>query len=130
MVSVEEILRAKADRTVWTTTPGTPLRAAMQLMADKQIGALVVIDRGDVVGIVTERDYARKTLARDGAGHDFVVADIMSAPVIHVRPDHTSDDCIALMALNRLRHLPVIEERRLVGMVSIRDLVDRLIDLL
>jgi len=128
MLSVEEILRSKADRTVWTTAPTTAVASAMQMMADKQIGALVVLDKGEVVGIVTERDYARKTLG-SRAG-ELLVRDIMSSPVLHVGPDQTSDDCVTMMALNKLRHLPVMDGGRLIGMVSIRDLVDRIIDLL
>jgi len=130
MVSVEEILQSKSDRTVWTTAATTPVGDAMRLMADKGIGALVVVDGSEMVGIVTERDYARKTLGASRNPGEFLVRDIMSAPVICVRPDQTSEDCVRLMAVNAMRHLPVVEAGRLVGMVSIRDLVDRIIDLL
>ena len=127
METVADILNTKPDRAVHTTAPTTSVLDAMQLMAAKGIGALVVVDGEQVVGIVTERDYARKTEVEARTGRDTLVRDIMTAPVIRVRPDQTSEDCIVLMAKNKLRHLPVMDGVALVGMISIRDLVDGII---
>ena len=127
MKTVADILGSKRDRDVHTTTPTTSVLEAMQLMAAKGIGALVVTEGEQVVGIVTERDYARRTEVEARTGRETLVRDIMTAPVIRVRPDHTSEDCIVLMATNKLRHLPVMDGSALVGMISIRDLVDGII---
>ena len=127
MECVADILRSKGPQVVHTTRPTTSVLDAMKLMAEKGIGALVVTDAGKVVGIVTERDYARKTEVEERTGKTTLVGDIMTAVVIHVHPEQTSEDCIALMAKNKLRHLPVMDGNRLVGMVSIRDLVGRII---
>ena len=128
MKTVADILSSKHDRDVHTTTPTTSVLAAMQLMATKGIGALVVVEGDQVVGIITERDYARRTEVEARRGRDTLVRDIMTAPVIRVRPDHTSEDCIVLMAQNKLRHLPVMDRDALLGIVSIRDLVDNIIE--
>ncbi len=130
MESVAEILKSKRDQTVHTTTPTTSVQDAMKLMAEKGIGALVVVEHGEVVGIVTERDYAHKVEADVRGGAPTLVRDIMTGAVISVRPDQTSADCIALMGRNKLRHLPVMDGGALVGMISIRDLVNGIIALL
>jgi CBS domain-containing protein len=127
METVADILNSKGDRAVHTATSTTTVLDAMQLMAAKGIGALVVVDGGQVVGIVTERDYARMAEVAERARKDTLVRDIMTAPVIRVRPDQTSEDCIVLMAKNKMRHLPVMDGVALVGMISIRDLVDGII---
>jgi CBS domain-containing protein len=127
METVADILNSKRDRDVHIATPTTTVLDAMQLMAAKGIGALVVVDDGQVVGIVTERDYARMAEVEERARKDTLVRDIMTAPVIRVRPDQTSEDCIVLMAKNKMRHLPVMDGVALVGMISIRDLVDGII---
>jgi CBS domain-containing protein len=130
MESVAEILRSKQDQTVHTTAPTTSVQDAMKLMAEKGIGALVVVEHGEVVGIVTERDYAHKVEPTARAGQPTPVREIMTASVITVRPDQTSADCIALMGKHKLRHLPVMDDGVLIGMVSIRDLVNSIIALL
>jgi CBS domain-containing protein len=96
-------------------------------MEEKHIGALVVVDAGEIAGIVTERDYAQKIALRQRTSRTTMVRDIMTAPVIHVRPDQTSEDCMVLMGTNHMRHLPVIDGGRLIGMISIRDLVNDII---
>jgi CBS domain-containing protein len=100
---------------------------AIRLMAEKGIGALVVTDGDSIAGIVTERDYARKVVLMDRSSKATPVRDIMSKAVRFVRPDQTTDDCMALMTERRMRHLPVIDNDRLVGMVSIGDLVKNII---
>jgi CBS domain-containing protein len=97
---------------------------AMQLMAEKNIGALLVIDAaGKLVGIVSERDFARKMYAMDKLPRDVAVADLMTRQVTYVRPDQTNQDCMALITDKHVRHLPVLENERVIGLVSIGDLV-------
>ena len=127
MQIVADILRSKPDPTVHTISPATMVFEAMQLMTDKHIGALVVTEGEEIVGIVTERDYAQKIALKERASRTTPVRDIMTTPVIHVRPEQTSEDCMVLMGTHQMRHLPVVEGGRLVGMVSIRDLVNDII---
>ena len=96
---------------------------AVKLMADKYVGALVVVEQSKVVGIVSERDYARKIVLMARSSKDTSLHEIMSRPVMYVGPDQTSEECMALMTENRLRHLPVLEGDRLIGLVSIEGLV-------
>jgi CBS domain-containing protein len=123
MTTVAQILGTKADRTVYTIAPTVSVYEAVRLMADRNIGALVVVERGQVVGIVSERDYARKVVLMARASKDTPLSEIMSSPVMYVQPDQTSEECMALMTENRLRHLPVMDGGRLIGLVSIGDLV-------
>jgi len=127
MQIVADILKSKPDQTVHTIDPATMVFDAMQLMTDKRIGALVVTEGEAVVGIVTERDYAQKIALMARASRATPVRDIMTTPVIHVRPDQTTQDCMLLMGSHHMRHLPVMEGGKLVGMVSIRDLVNDII---
>jgi CBS domain-containing protein len=123
MKTAAQILEFKPDRAVYTAEPTDSVDEAVRLMADKNIGALVVMERGKVVGIVSERDCARKLVLMARAPKDTPVADIMSSPVMYVRPHRTSDECMALMTENRLRHLPVMDGGQLIGLISIGDLV-------
>lgn len=100
---------------------------AVKLMARANVGALVVNDADAVVGIVSERDCARKPILQQRSAADTPVREIMSAPVLAVAPRRTTDECMALMTENRLRHLPVLDDARLVGMVSIGDLVEHVV---
>jgi len=127
MQTVADILKSKPDQVLHTIGPATMVFEAMQLMTDRRIGALVVMERDQVVGIMTERDYAQKIALMDRASRTTPVRDIMTSPVIHVRPDQTSEDCMVLMGSHHMRHLPVMEGGKLVGMVSIRDLVNDII---
>jgi CBS domain-containing protein len=96
-------------------------------MADKGIGALVVIAGETVVGIISERDYARKVVLQGKSSKDTPVRDIMTSPVVSVSPNHTIDDCMRIVTAKRIRHLPVVQGERVVGVVSIGDLVQRVI---
>jgi CBS domain-containing protein len=127
MTSVAQILKSKPNQSVHTITASDSVYDAIKLMAEKQIGALVVTDRDSIAGIVTERDYARKVVLKDRSSKTTPVRDIMSKPVRFVRPDQSSDECMALMTDRRMRHLPVIDQERLVGMISIGDLVKNII---
>ncbi|WJF92146.1 CBS domain-containing protein [Paraburkholderia bonniea] len=128
MTSVAQVLKSKPDAaTVYTIAASDSVFDAVKLMAEKQIGALVVIENEAIVGIITERDYARKVVLLDRASKATAVRDIMSRAVRFVRLDETTEDCMALMTERRMRHLPVIDQDRLVGMVSIGDLVKNII---
>ena len=108
MTIVSEILKTKAERSVHTIGPAASAFDAAQAMAQKNVGGLVVVDGGQIVGIVTERDYARKLVPTGRSPKDTPVRDIMSSPVMYVRPQHTSGECMALMTEKRVRHLPVM----------------------
>ncbi|MFM0504014.1 CBS domain-containing protein [Paraburkholderia caffeinilytica] len=128
MTSVAQLLKTKPNNTVvFTIGADDSVYEAIKLMAEKGIGALVVTDGDSIAGIITERDYARKVVLMDRSSKATPVRDIMSKAVRFVRPDQTTDDCMALMTERRMRHLPVIENDRLVGMVSIGDLVKNII---
>ena len=109
MKTVAQILRSKPDQTVYTITPTASVFDAVKLMAEKSIGALVVMAEEQVVGIITERDYARKIILMARSSKDTPVRDIMTSAVMYVRPDQASEECMVLMTENRLRHLPVME---------------------
>jgi CBS domain-containing protein len=123
MNTVAQILGSKPDQTVYTMVPGSSAYEAVRLMAEKNIGALVVVEDDQVVGLVSERDYARKLVLMARSPKDTPLGAIMSSPVMYVRPDQTSDECMALMTQNRMRHLPVMDGGQLIGLISIGDLV-------
>ncbi len=124
--TVRQLLKTKgAD--VWTIPPGSSVYDALAHMAEKNIGALVVTDGGRVVGILSERDYARKVILLGRASRDTTVAEVMTSQVISIRPEQTVQDCMIVMTERRIRHLPVIEADRLIGVVSIGDVVKAII---
>ncbi len=127
MKSVVQILKSKPDQAVYTVHPTASVFDAVQLMADENVGALLVTEGESIVGIITERDYARKIVLAGRASRETLVRDIMSAPVMYVTPDHSNEQCMALMTENRLRHLPVVDKGKLIGMVSVGDLVKDII---
>lgn len=121
--SVELILKRKGFQ-VHSIAPDVTVYEAVQKMADKDIGALVVIDGTEVVGVFSERDYARKVILKDRSSRDMKVNEIMSTPVVTVTPKTTVDECMHCMTTKRCRHLPVVEGETVVGLVSIGDLVN------
>jgi CBS domain-containing protein len=123
MNTVAQILRSKPDQAVHTMEPTASVVEAVRLMIGQNIGALVVVDGDRIVGIVSERDFTRRFVPMARAATDTRIGEIMSSPVMYVHPHHTSDECMALMTENRLRHLPVMDGGRLIGLVSIGDLV-------
>ncbi|KIG03592.1 CBS domain-containing protein [Caballeronia concitans] len=127
MATVAEVLNSKPDQTVYTVAETSPVYDAIKLMADKHIGAVLVTKGDEIVGIMTERDYARKVVLMDRSSKETPVRDIMTSHVRYVRLDQTTDDCMALMTDKRMRHLPVIDNGKLVGMISIGDLVKNII---
>ena len=126
MRMVKEILQAKGSD-VWTTAPSTPVYDALKLMADKGVGALVVVDGDEVIGIMSERDYARKVILKGKSSTDTPVEQIMTSKVFYVRLDQTIDECMALMSDKRVRHLPVLDSNKLAGIISIGDVVKEII---
>jgi IMP dehydrogenase len=127
MTSVAQVLKSKPNQEVFTIEASDSVYNAIKLMAEKQIGALIVKENGSIAGIVTERDYARKIVLMDRSSKTTPVRDIMSSAVRFVRPDQTTDECMALMTERRMRHLPVMDNDDLIGMVSIGDLVKNII---
>jgi CBS domain-containing protein len=123
MRRVAHILNAKADQTVFTLAPTASVFDAVKLMAEKSVGALVVTEGSKIAGIITERDYARKIVLMRRSSKETPVRDIMTSSVMYVGPDQTAEECMALMTKNRFRHLPVIDNGELVGIISIGDLV-------
>ncbi len=123
MATVSQILKSKSDQAVHTIAPTASVYDSIKLMAEKNIGALMVLEGGKIVGLVTERDYARKVVLMAKSSKDTPVRDIMTSQVMYVRPEQTSEECMALMTENRVRHLPVLDQGRLIGLVSIGDLV-------
>ncbi len=121
--SIREILGHKGPA-AWTISPEATVLDAIQLMADKNIGALLVTQNDRLVGILSERDYTRKVVLKGRSSKDTPVRDILSGHVIHVTPDHTVDECLRLMTEHRVRHLPVLEGEKIAGVVSIGDLVN------
>jgi CBS domain-containing protein len=126
--TVAALLRHKGNR-VWSASPDDSVLQAIALMADKGVGALVVLQNEAVVGMISERDYARKVILQGRSSKDTLVSDIMTSPVCSVGPNHTIDECMRLVTAERIRHLPVVQNGKVVGMVSIGDLVRRLVSI-
>ena len=127
MKSAADLLKAKAHQSVFTITPTASVFEAVKLMSEKNIGALLVVEGEEVAGIITERDYARKIILMSRSSKETPVREIMTSAVMYVRPTQTSEECMALMTENRLRHLPVMDGNKLVGLISIGDLVKAII---
>jgi len=126
MKLVSDILNSKGHE-IFAVEPDDTVFDSLQLMADKGIGALLVMNGDKLVGIVTERDYARKIILEGKSSKDSTVKEIMTTKVLCVSPERTVDECMALMTDKRARHLPVLDHKHVVGVVSIGDLVKTLI---
>jgi CBS domain-containing protein len=126
MYTVKHLLQEKGGQ-VWSIAPQATVYEALELMAQKNIGALLVLEGGKVVGMFTERDYARKIVLQGRSSKTTTVGELMITNVLYVRPDDSIEDCMALMTDKRLRHLPVMDGERLVGIVSIGDIVKAVI---
>lgn len=123
MTVIAAILQAKPNAVVYSIAPDATVLDALRLMADKQIGALLVMRGEHIEGIFTERDYSRKIALKGRSSADTAMHEVMTGNVIFVNPTQSSEECMQLMTDKRLRHLPVMENGKLVGMISIGDLV-------
>jgi CBS domain-containing protein len=126
MKTIGQLLQIKGHD-IWSIAPDAPVYDAIQLMANKGVGALLVLEAGKLVGIVSERDYARKVILKGKTSKGTPVKDIMTPHVIYTGPDQTIEKCMALMTAKHIRHLPVLEGDQLIGIVSIGDLVKAII---
>ena len=126
MATVRELLKAKGDK-IWSISPKATAYEALQLMAEKDVGALLVLDEGNLVGVFSERDYARKLILEGKASKDTKIEDVMTARVCHVTPDQTVKECMVLMSKNHFRHLPVVSDEAVVGVISMSDIVGALL---
>jgi len=126
MVTVKDILDTKGHD-VWSVRPDDTVYNAVKLMAEKGIGCLLALDDEKLVGVVTERDYARKVVLEGQSSRDLHVSDVMTRKVLCVSPERSTDECMALMTEKRVRHLPVVDHKQVVGIISIGDLVKAVI---
>ncbi len=126
MISIRQLLKRKGSE-VWSTSPDASVYEALQLLAEKNIGALVVLQDGELVGVISERDYARKVILHQKTSMKTPVKEIMTEEVIMVGTGSTVEEAMALMTDKRIRHLPVVEGEKIVGVVSIGDLVKAII---
>ena len=126
MKSLKQLLAAKGNQ-VYSIGPSAKVIEALQLMAQKDVGALAVMEGGRLVGILSERDYARKVILHGRSSQDVPVCDIMTADVVTIDPEKTIEECMAVVTRRRIRHLPVCEGDKLIGLVSIGDLVKEVI---
>lgn len=124
--SVERVLNRKGSE-IYSVTPDATVYQALEKLAEKDVGALVVMDGAELVGIISERDYVRKVILKGFSSRDLQVREIMSSPAITVEPKATVDACLQCMTANRCRHLPVVNDGKVVGVVSIGDLVNWII---
>jgi CBS domain-containing protein len=127
MKTIMQIVKMKGKE-IWTTTPNQSVFEALKLMAEKDVGALPVLDGKKLVGIFSERDYARKVILKGKSSKKTPVGEIMSTTIIMIPPDQTTELGLALMTAKHVRHLPVIQKQKLVGFISIGDLVKSIID--
>ncbi len=126
MKTVRDVLRVKGDA-IWSTTSKASVYEALEKMAEKNVGALVVLDNTELVGIFSERDYARKIILKDRASKQTLVGEIMTREVACVAPTEKMEKCMLLMSSMRCRHLPVIEDDQVIGVISIGDVVKAII---
>ncbi|QEL56652.1 CBS domain-containing protein [Chromobacterium paludis] len=123
MQTVRQLLESKANRALVYVSPDSTVFQALQVMAESDIGAVLVMESGDIVGIFSERDYARRIVLQGRTSAGTKVRDIMTSRVVYVTPQQTLDQCMALMTEKRIRHLPVMEDQTVLGILSIGDLV-------
>ena len=118
------IILARKGSAVWSISPDATIFEAIQLMADKNVGALPVVDNSRLIGIISERDYTRKVILKGLSSKDTAVRDIMTREMLTASPSDSIQDCMRVMTEKRVRHLPVLEETRMIGIVSIRDVME------
>jgi len=121
---ISAVLQHRTQPRLWSIGPAGSVFEAITMMAEKNVGALLVMDGDRLVGVISERDYTRKVVLKGKSSRETAVSDILSAEVVTVSPGHTVEECMRLMTERRIRHLPVVEDGRVTGMVSIGDLVN------
>jgi CBS domain-containing protein len=126
MLTVAQLLKSKGNQ-VFSVVPQDSVLHAIEMMATRHVGALLVMEQGNLKGIISERDYARKVILKQRSSHDTPVKDIMTAPAVTVTPENTVYQCMQMMTEGRFRHLPVVQGAKVVGMLSIGDLVKAVI---
>jgi CBS domain-containing protein len=126
MKTIQQLIDDKGSQ-VWSIGPDASVYDALVLMADKQIGALLVMDEGSMIGLISERDYARSVILRGRTSKETRVGDVMTKRVVCTKPDQTLEEAMALMTEKRVRHLPVIDDEQVVGLISIGDLIKSII---
>lgn len=128
MKNVRDILYSKGDSMTYSIEPGAMVVDALKLMAEKMVGALLVLENGKLVGIFSERDYSRKIALMDRSSRTTPISQVMTGDLIFVSPSDTMESCMELMTEKRIRHLPVLENGNLIGIISIGDLVKNIIE--
>jgi CBS domain-containing protein len=129
MKTVRDLLQSKEQKEVWSVTPDTLVYRALQLLNEKGIGALLVLEKGELIGIVSERDYARKVILEGKSSKETYTKEIMSTKVYGVNLENTVEECMALMSEKRVRHLPVVDKsnNKILGVISIGDVLKSII---
>jgi len=126
MTTLRQLLKVKGHE-IWSVTPDTSVFDTLVLMADKDVGAVLVLDQGQTVGIISERDYARSIILKGRSSKDTLVREVMTSDVVSAHPDQSIEECMTLMTDKRIRHLPVVDDGELYGVISIGDLVKSII---
>ncbi len=126
MHTIGQLLESKG-KDIWSIAPHATVFEALQIMAEKNVGVLLVIDDGEVVGIFSERDYARKVILKGKSSKDISVGDLMTKEVFYIKSQNTLQECMALMTTKHIRHIPVFENNQLIGVVTLGDVVKQII---
>ena len=126
MTTIAQLLNAKGDQ-IWSVEPKATIFEALEIMSEKEIGALLVIEDGKLTGIFSERDYARKVILKGKSSKDTPVGELMTKKVFYIDSQKTINDCMAMMTAKRIRHVPVIEDNQVMGIVTIGDVVNQII---
>ena len=126
MITIEKILNNK-DKQIWSVEPKTSIFEALKIMSDKEVGALLVLEDEKLVGIFSERDYARKVILKGKSSKNTQVGELMTKKVLYIDPEKTINDCMVIMTAKHVRHLPVIENDKVIGMVTIGDVINQII---
>ena len=126
MTTIAQLLNAKGDQ-IWSVEPKATIFEALEIMSEKEIGALLVMEDGKLTGIFSERDYARKVILKGKSSKETLVEELMTKKVFYIDSQNTINDCMAMMTAKRIRHVPVIEDNQLMGIVTIGDVVNQII---